>query len=92
MRKGSVCPELEVLGPDTLPFTCYSSELRPTRQPIATREPEMIRRLRTSTEAELSTAYVPSYVSDSGLLGPSDPTFESGSHESGSGAYFAADK
>ncbi len=46
-EKGSSSPELEMLGPDALPFTYHSPQVGTLRQPVAAREPVTVRRRRT---------------------------------------------
>lgn len=64
-KRGSDPPKLEAVGTDTLPLARYSLHLRAPRQSMRTREPPTLRRPRTSTEAERSTASDPSSDADS---------------------------
>lgn len=64
-KRGSDPPKLEAVGTDTLPLARYSLHLRAPRQSMRTREPPTLRRPRTSTEAERSTASDPSCDADS---------------------------
>src|SRR6185312_8521889 len=64
-KRGSDPPQLEAVGSDALPLARNSLQLRAPRQPMRAREPPTLRRLRTSTEAERSTASDPSCDADS---------------------------
>ena len=50
-QKGSDIPNLEVRGPESLPFLSYHCELRGAGQPPYSREPTAVRRRRTLTAA-----------------------------------------
>jgi hypothetical protein len=64
-KRGSHPPQLEAVGSDTLPLARYSLHLRAPRQSMRSREPPTLRRPRTSTEAERSTASALSCDADS---------------------------
>lgn len=64
-KRGSDPPKLEAVGSDTLPLARYSLHLRAPRQSMRARKPPTLRRPRTSTEAERSTASDPSCDADS---------------------------
>src|SRR5690348_17390362 len=64
-KRGSNPPKLEAVGSDALPLARYSLHLRAPRQSMRAREPPTLRRPRTSTEAERSTASDPSCDADS---------------------------
>jgi hypothetical protein len=87
-QRGSDNPDLEVLGPNTLPLCPSFLNIRSLRQPVAAREFVHATRRRTSSGAEQSNGDALFSGAGSALHAPILSPFASGTHECEYGACY----